>query len=372
MFKTIVINISIFIVFLLLLNVASYFILQINDSKSISEQKILPNYKGYEETHKGIVSDMKQYKLGYNAFDGWKANPVTSQYLNIDSTGIRKTIQKKHPDKIAEWWFLGGSVMWGAHNIDGTTIPSIIAQKIDSFHMVNYAEQGFYSRQCLMRLANLYSNGGKPNLVLSLDGINEVNHLCRKDVSKFGHSKSKQIEQFVKINTSTGLKSIAYDLKSLFYGLFLTHTSKVIFKIQIKLFGLKEFTHFDKYICNTNPERAKYVAEQLVNNWEMMHAIVNQNGGKFIALLQPTLPTSIAKKDHIKNRIVPQVEQEVLTVYQHIQEIVKEKNYNWIYDLTKVFDSYNSDFIYTDICHVSYNGNEILSKEILKIIAQQQ
>ena len=99
----------------------------------------------------------------------------------------------------------------------------------------------------------------------------------------------------------------------------------------------------------------------LVNNWLIAKLIVEENGGKFFAVLQPSSFTGnnifhenyeMTRSDCTKD------------IYNEMCEMIKKEvgNKNWFLDLTNIFN--NKGPYYFDGVHVNEMANEIISKEI--------
>lgn len=77
-------------------------------------------------------------------------------------------------------YFMGGSTMFGFNVVDYETIPSQFLQLYKekypngkAVRVHNFGIPTYYSYQELILLSNLIYNGGRPNLVIFLDGIND-------------------------------------------------------------------------------------------------------------------------------------------------------------------------------------------------------
>lgn len=107
----------------------------------------------------------------------WKRIPFKGKYINIDDNGLRFT--KSRPDPVADIWVFGGSTVWGSGARDGHTIPSQLAdtlfEKYDvNARVVNFGESGYVSTQEVIRLEQMLKGTPPPDLVIFLDGINDV------------------------------------------------------------------------------------------------------------------------------------------------------------------------------------------------------
>jgi len=116
-------------------------------------------------------------------FDPWRtywAYPLSSQYLNIDSSGYRATPQPaargSSPRRV---FLLGGSAMWGFTARDSLTIPALVAAGLDSAGLrdvivENLAQSGYVLGHEIATITQELARGRKPAVVVFFDGINDI------------------------------------------------------------------------------------------------------------------------------------------------------------------------------------------------------
>lgn len=145
-------------------------------------QQLVRNGKA-DELSKQIVQEMAA--ANSFEFDPWlqfRNTDITSKYVN--TTGfIRKSIPSfvaKGTDTLRIWFF-GGSTMWGFNVTDEETIPSKFAQLYHtagqykkSLEVVNYGVRAYISFQEMKLLQDRLLYEQHPDLVIFLDGLNEV------------------------------------------------------------------------------------------------------------------------------------------------------------------------------------------------------
>ena len=361
--KLILGNIIVFLMLLFIANLISYGILQWRANKY---PKMLPNYTN-KEKYLEYLRDKKKLRITYSAFEGWRHEPHKGKAITINKQGFRATV---NPDKNAEkeCWFLGGSVMWGSGNKDELTIPSLFAARTDSFMVYNYAEQSFNSRQCLARLVNLLSVGKQADLVISMDGINDIFSLCQKDIDMPGHSRSQAIqERLVDAERRGSIKKTLFYLREGFINVFLLNTLRLSSKIHHKIFG-REKQSENLFNCLEDDDKIERIADQLIRNWELMHQLITKQGGEFVAILQPIVSLSKARTDHIEHKLIQAQLAQAQAVYAVMQRKIQQSGYPWIHDYTSVFDKHSNEYIFTDDCHFSANGNQIIAEALEKVI----
>lgn len=106
--------------------------------------------------------------------------PVSSRYVNIDSSGRRWTPQAVRDTAGAlRVLMLGGSTMWGFTARDSFTIPALTAARlaahgIGHVHVDNLAQAAFNSTQEATTLMLEVAHGRVPDVVVLLDGFNDI------------------------------------------------------------------------------------------------------------------------------------------------------------------------------------------------------
>ncbi len=110
----------------------------------------------------------------------WRRRPYRGRYINVDSSGRRRTVQplgRRAPAR--RIWFFGGSAMWGTGARDEGTIPSQVGallseHGVDDVAITNYGETGYVFTQELLRLELELRRGARPDVVVFYDGINDI------------------------------------------------------------------------------------------------------------------------------------------------------------------------------------------------------
>ena len=115
----------------------------------------------------------------YDPYRGWRLRPTSLPDLNIDSAGIRLTVQPAAAATARRVFLLGGSTMWGFSARDPYTIPSLVAGRlarlgVTDVEVVNLASIGYNVTQGANTLLLELRRGNVPSVVVSLDGVNEV------------------------------------------------------------------------------------------------------------------------------------------------------------------------------------------------------
>jgi len=189
LFKTILINIGIFIGFLIILNFliisgwevrrfVNYLKSDVLGKKTekVDPRALLPNYKN-EEWAREYFNDFNKLKDdNYESYVGWRKTAFKSKFINIDSFGDRVTPQyAQKSDSVQNVIFLGGSTMWGTGSPDDSTIPAFFTEEGKGEYFVkNYGESGYRAMQSYIYLLLKLNSGVKTNWVITYDGVNDA------------------------------------------------------------------------------------------------------------------------------------------------------------------------------------------------------
>lgn len=350
--KIILINLVTFAVLLALINFGCGWYLKRSEKKVDRDQ--LPNYKDDPAYARQVFKDYFSVQHQYEPFVGWKSKAISSQTTTISKDGERThtppestTTQKK----VAR--FFGGSTMWGEGSDDGHTIPALFNSLAPDYEVHNHGQLAYNTRQGLDALISLYTKGEKADIVIFYDGVNDAAFLCPKEITELpAHRLVPMYRHKLYAGKSTAAKEL---LATVFY-------ENIVKLAQAK--KQKSRPEDSPYDCVTNPAKAEQIAEIMMRNWELAHEIVTNRGGKFIAVLQPAAFIGKPRTDHLE--LDHDLGKNFQAVYGQIKKKIAERNHPWIHDLSDRFDG--NDYIFVDFCHVSPNGNEIIAKEIARLV----
>ena len=238
----------------------------------------MPNYKNIKWSKKHF-QEYNRLKSKYFDYYGWRRSDFNGETINIKD-GLRRTTQSKNIKDEYILWFFGGSTMWGTGVNDENTLPSLVAKETGYFS-INFGESGYTSRQSLAYLNNLYSlkkNQNQKKKIIFLDGVNDVINNCRKEIKNIETYYQKEIRNmfFDKLSTN----SLSYIATFNQWNIFIEKI-KLYFKLNPSL----EID--DTFDCHMDEEKAKSVANSLIENWISAKAIVEARGDEFIPILQP-------------------------------------------------------------------------------------
>ena len=306
----------------------------------------LPNYISVDWalTH---FRELESLDTRYVSYIGWRRKTFEGRTITIaGSYGQRRTVGPTDATKPSVYFF-GGSTMWGTGADDGHTIPSEFAQ-LSGFRVENFGETAYTAHQSLMLLIQVLQDGHRPNVVVFYDGVNEVIHKCRTELTPWSHAREYQI--------SLALEERGYGLQYMVrpFVAFARYISDALFT--------REYRARSWYNCDSDPTKADRIADNLKQDWAIARRLVESYNGKFIGVLQPVVFFSDTKLDHLKLDNTQRKQFEV--VYPLIK--AKMTDQSGLYDFTDVLD--RPEYIYIDFSHVSPNGNRYVAERILKTL----
>ncbi|HUF37327.1 MAG TPA: SGNH/GDSL hydrolase family protein [Anaerolineales bacterium] len=115
----------------------------------------------------------------YHPFVIWRRVPFEGETINVNEQGIRTTTGSDCTPGAYKVFAFGGSTMWGFGSPDWLSIPSLLQTELAgstgrTICIVNYAEPAFVSTQGALQLLLELQKGNLPDLVIFLDGVNDV------------------------------------------------------------------------------------------------------------------------------------------------------------------------------------------------------
>lgn len=308
---------------------------------------LVSNLASYPWARQNVL-ESSQMSTVYRSFVGWRREPFRGETINIEGPySQRRTINAGTSDEKTAYFF-GGSTMWGTGSDDSGTIPSQFAAII-GIHSENFGETGYTAHQGLVLLLQLLQEGRHPDLVVFYDGVNEVAHKCRRELTPTSNGREHQIASVLK--TSANPISFAY---------FLTPVATVARALSYRVFGRDSGAYYD---CHANQRKVELIAENMIQDWLFAKKLVESYGGTFIAILQPVSYFSHTHLDHLK--LPQELASEFRVLYPVIRKKMAAKGIG--YDFTSAFDV--DDYVYIDFGHVTPKGNRIIAKKITEIVA---
>lgn len=309
----------------------------------------LPNYAGigWTRTH---FEEFHALRSSYMSYIGWRREPFRGETIKLEGPYSRRaTVGPADPGKPSVFFF-GGSAMWGMGADDANTIPSLVI-RIGGFRSQNYGESGWTAHQSLALLIQLLQEGHQPDAVVFYDGVNDVVHKCRREVTPTSHSREHQIRAALSMTRPQHVYGLQHMLKPLM-GL----------AAQIER-GLPR-NEAALHVCHDNQQKAQQIAENLLQDWDVARRLVESYGSRFIGILQPVAYYSDSRLDHIRLSDIEKKQ------FQAVYPLIKQKMAGrpGLYDFTGVLD--HPEYVFIDSMHISPNGNRHIAQKLVEVLAK--
>jgi len=293
----------------------------------------------------------------------WRRKGYSSQYINIDTTGLRVTpnpeIRSEHVQRL---FMFGGSTMWGTGARDSFTIPALVATELRNrgirIEAVNFGETAFVSTQEVIVLLRQLQKGNIPDLVVFYDGVNDTYSAYQQGVAGLAHNESHRVQEFNLLKRLPELKGmVVKDVVSNLATVRLTKDLLGIGKIESK------------------PEYDARVAEEAVNlylnNLALVKALAVSYKFKYRFYWQPTIFLKNKLSDYEKAEYDRQ--QELEKFYEETYRLVREKTTppredKSFHDLSAIF-LHEEEPIYIDWIHLSERGNAVIAQAMAEEIS---
>ena len=342
------------LILLLGLNIICGLTLTIRDtvikSKYTDPRAELPTYKNHEYTQQ-IFKEFNNLHTEYKSYIGWRRVPYKGQTVTIDSLGFRVTplsAEQSTDSTKQRVYFFGGSTIWGTGVDDYHTIPAIYQKMNTDVTVINAGESGYDSRQSLELLVNILAKKEKVNSAIFYVGVNEINR-CRKIVGTNAYNYEKNFNAKI------------HEVKSFFRYIFTQYLEQIWNGFAVKVGGGQDVSDYD-LVCNCTEDtsRTDEVVENLYFNLSVAKLLVENQGGKFIAVLQPVAYVGKPTLDYLSEYLSKR-DKEKLNYLCLYNKIFTHPN-KMMYDLTQSLNL--QEPIYIDYCHLNAQGNAIIASEI--------
>lgn len=323
---------------------------------NVSDSASMPALKDYEWSRQSVW-ETSLTPLQYRDFVVQRADDISGEAITVKD-GVRRTVGAPRAGAGTPVWFFGGSTTWGVGVHDAFTYPSMFAQQSGRMVM-NYGERGYSSRQSLAYLQNVYLEdqlaGGKGNrTIVFYDGVNDVIHGCNPATSSVNQTalEARYRRQFDPLEARFSYQRL--------FGQLQEFTSHVAERIGLVTPSIVE------YKCSDDPERARFVANNLVAIWSQAQRLTEANGDTFVAVFQPVSFTSKGNAPVLPNHpYYEELLEEYSATYPIIRAALARSDLNY-FDVSDIFD--NCPACYYDHVHVGPEAHQRLVDTLIKIV----
>lgn len=356
--KFISFNLILFVTLIAFLDLGSLAILKFfsdgDKQKNISANIIKHCYNDVDWAEKTFEEEQK-VKARYKAFTGWRRAFFVGDAINIDSTGIRKTIQSSScKEDSSAIIFLGGSTIWGSGVNDSNTIPSLFANASkNEYPILNFGETGYTAFQSFSFLQLQILQGLEAKTIISYDGVNNSPAHTK---TIYSHSREHQMINALK-GADTNKDYIPFTEH------LLKPTRFLLSKISNKFFR-KTILEVSDFTQNRNMLAAK----ELLDTWSVLQQFADSKEIGFFCVLQPNVYYGKPSIEYLGDSINNHRYSKGYSYYNQVIELINTDRYKELIphfiDLSSALD--NAPGVYIDFCHLNHRGNKIIAEELLQ------
>jgi hypothetical protein len=318
------------------------------------------------------------YKEFHRSFDAkwtpyvyWRRKPFQGKYININSDGIRLTLNtptsQKEAGTSAKIFVFGGSAIWGTGARDGFTIPSTLAKELRNkgiaCAILNFGESGYVSTQEVIALLLQLQKGNIPHIVIFYDGVNDTYSAYQQHVAGLPQNEFNRVREF-NLSNSDHLRQRS--------GMVLRDAAGRLSTLRflnglLQRFGVRSplFVHNS---ASDSKSLTREVVTTYVRNVELVMALGAHYNFKSIFYWQPT----IFQKKHLTayERSEQQKEQDLETFFQNTYDVMRQSSLaqeseSPFQDLSMVFVDVREP-LYIDWSHLGEVGNAMIAQRMAK------
>ncbi len=315
----------------------------------------------------------------FSPFVMWRSEPTELQLMNVDPSGVRRTSCAEDAGSSGEILAFGGSAMWGWMVPDSSTIPSDLQRILnrelgeDGYRIVNLAENGHVSTQELIQLILQLQMGERPSILIFYDGFNDV-------LASYGNAKAGSL-----IDQGS--------LAALFQG-----RSAPPVDDGVPLLSFLESTHAFKLLMSLKPlpepsykgpdilvrpnssiqdpdfpltDLADETAEIYLANYAIVQSMSDEMGFDFYFFLQPYLHSGVKTLSANEDSINTETDSLLLDLASMTYSRILEDT-SVCPRLIPVAPALRGieTQVFTDICHMTPEGNRLVADYIWERIAE--
>lgn len=314
----------------------------------------------------------------YRPFVIWRSNPYSSEEVNVGSDGLRLVPGAEFVDTAFKVFVFGGSTMFGWNTFDSLTIcgnlQRLLSASMDQpVCVVNFGQQGYVNTQEIIELQLQLKAGNVPDLAIFYDGTNEIwsaissdtvgVHFLLEEISQLYENRHFQREN----SHSVGILAFLSELNSV-----------VLCRMLLGIEKPSEATLFQEEPsrCIVEGEdfiRSEVLAETIMDSYEVnlriIDALSNEFEFDYLCFWQPVVVTGDKPLTDNELSIYNSTDPYMLSVYRHCEEraIEMQAQYSNFFSITDTFDE-TTDNIFTDICHVTDQGDRLIAQLIFSKI----
>lgn len=295
----------------------------------------------------------------------WRRNPFSSQYVNVDAQGVRRTVKAPTPGA-AKVFMFGGSTVWGAGSPDSHTVSSHLQGLLgDRYDVHNYGEDAYVAAQELNYLLRQLALGNVPRVVVFYDGINDGSAGAYSPGVPRDPEQLRFLWKDWKRSKREGLLKHAFRRSS--YPMLGPHL-----RDRLGVGPKNRWAAWDRQIEPKIDENAAQVVRFYDAHIRQVKALAREYGFRAFFFWQPNLLTDTRKTCPCEDEIVcsqsPVLVKSQRLVYKYAKEAFSGREDEDVFFLGNVLDKVPEP-TYIDWCHPGPRGNGIIAAHMHKLIA---
>ncbi|HPN63241.1 MAG: hypothetical protein BWX47_00537 [candidate division Hyd24-12 bacterium ADurb.Bin004] len=309
----------------------------------------------------------------------WRSEGTSLPLMNVDSLGLRHTTYSCAAGDSMQIIALGGSAMWGWMVPDSLTIPSLLQKNLNerlgrgSCSVRNYAENGYVSTQDLIRLILSLQRGERPSMVIMYDGFNDVLAACENAAAGTVIGQSGIEARWASTPVSTGPSSLLNFLGGL----------RTVAVIRELIPNRNSAEEGPEVLVLADPSLgeegfdlealATETASMYKANYSIVAALSESMGFRFVFVLQPYLYSGIKPLTPSEEAILQNENPVILKMASLVYEdiLADAELYPNIVTLDTLLAEVD-ETVFTDICHMTPEGNRVMANAICGYICKDR
>jgi lysophospholipase L1-like esterase len=307
-----------------------------------------------------IFDYVRQEGTHFEPYVHFRRDPIKTKYVNVDESGLRRTIKNPHAGA-KKVFVLGGSTVWGTGASDELTIPSAIQSSLGSgFDVYNFGETGYVSAQELNQLLKALADGNLPDYVIFYDGNN--------DGYAGGYSPAiPRDPQKLRVDAQARQRAD----KDAFYRLVRdwfepSNYSRLLWRVKAS-----RIKNWEDSIAGKEAERAKQVVTYYEAHIRQVKALGKEYGFKAYFFWQPNmfnpLRSPVAYEREMMETASPVFIETQRQVYHEAKRALAGKEQEGVFFAGDLFNGV-SEPVYLDWSHTTMKGNQIVADHIVENI----
>ena len=337
----------------------------------------LPAYEGVDYDPRQLLTEVrKSDRAVYQPYTMWRRRPYRGTYTTIDVEGIRRTTGNSPSDDSIQVWMFGGSAVWGVGAPDHETIPSRLASLLNREFGIdaavrNLGERGFVSTQEVIYLMRELQSGGRPDVVIFYDGVNDAAAVSLWPEFPGAH-----------VSFDTVRDRFEMDMDGGSFGSFIRSTglyaaSRIVLdRLEADPFERDGIIIYSTADTGSTPNY-RWLAERGIDVWLFNARVVGSMAKTYgfmpLVLFQPGLwsngkPLDPSEESLLASEMEFAGLMTLMTVRSEMHSVLEERSSEgdapeWVVNMNDIFSEAREP-VYIDYVHVSERGNRIAARRI--------